>query len=238
MLSSTFAKHWGRYDTSYDLFCARLGLHRPMIGSKNSRSISLVLGADMLWTLIVLSEREPPSPQSSCFTIYSKRYRNSCSYRFRLQDQDFRINTQPAMSDLSAPRCVTCDAPSTKSCARCKTIYCSKACQVKDWTSHKKACSNLQLELTLTRAAAVIGEAYLTFRKNTWETTIVKIEDTPDALIITDGDNWGGPQGFVKFPGDILPNNKRTQLGVLTVWACYEPFAFMETLMRKSLDGE
>jgi hypothetical protein len=87
-------------------------------------------------------------------------------------------------------------------------------------------------------AAEIIEEAYLTFRKNTWETSITKIEDREDALVIHDGKPFDDPQGFVKFPDDVVPNNKRAQLGVLTAWTCHEPYAFTATLIEKSLSGK
>jgi hypothetical protein len=143
------------------------------------------------------------------------------------------------MSEPSDTQCAACCAPTTKKCAGCKVrAYCSKACQTKDWPTHKKICSDLKLEHILGRAAALIQDAYLSFRKNTWSDTIKKVEDREDALIIHNGDPWESPQGFVKFPDDIVPDNKRARLGVLTAWRCDEPCASLATLIEKLLHGK
>lgn len=38
--------------------------------------------------------------------------------------------------------CVTCTKPASESkCGKCGTAYCTRACQLKHWPAHKKACS-------------------------------------------------------------------------------------------------
>ena len=141
--------------------------------------------------------------------------------------------------DDKGTTCATCGTPATNKCAGCKaSTYCGKGCQTKDWPAHKSICKDLQVQGQLARVAELVHGAYLTFRENTWDTTIIKIEDRDDALVIHDGDPWTNPQGFSKFPHDLIPKNKRAKLGVLTAWTCDEPFAFMNTLMIKLLQGE
>lgn len=41
------------------------------------------------------------------------------------------------------PVCIVCRNPSTRHCARCKTIYCSRACQADDWPIHYPLCKPL-----------------------------------------------------------------------------------------------
>jgi hypothetical protein len=143
------------------------------------------------------------------------------------------------MSDADKTECAPCCASTTKKCAGCKVkAYCSKTCQTKDWPAHKKICGDLKLELMLARAATVIQDAYLAFRKNTWDTTIDRVEDREDALIIHDGDPRNSPQVFNEFPHDKVPDNKRAELGVLTAWMCDEPYAFMANLIEKILHGK
>ncbi|KAF3010648.1 hypothetical protein E8E13_004616 [Curvularia kusanoi] len=120
------------------------------------------------------------------------------------------------MSDDVYTHCAICDAFSTKKCARCKAVsYCSPLCQAEDWSAHKKICSDLQLELTLDRTAAVIENAYLAFRKNTWDTTVLKVEDTENTLVIYEATTLDTQQGFVDFPdGIVSDNNKRLDIDI------------------------
>lgn len=179
----------------------------------------------------------PSQAYPSCYK--STTLRSPSSETIHSQNFTTTRNAASAMSDDDNAQCTVCHARSTKKCAGCKVrTYCSKACQVKDGPAHKKPCSDLQLELMLARVAAVVQDAYLTFRKNTWDTTIIKIEDRDDALLIHDGNPWDSPQGFVRFPDNMVPDNKRAQLGVLTAWTCDEPYAFMNTLIVKLLHGK
>ncbi|UPX17777.1 uncharacterized protein EKO05_0008115 [Ascochyta rabiei] len=140
--------------------------------------------------------------------------------------------------DDNSTACAVCKTSTTNKCTGCKThTYCSKDCQAKDWSAHKVLCKDTQLERKLARVAEVVHEAYLTFRENTWDGVITKVEDKEDALIIHDGNNWGNPQHFTAFPHDVVPNSRRAKLGVLTAWTCDEPYAFMDTLIVKLLDG-
>jgi zinc finger MYND domain-containing protein 10 len=42
------------------------------------------------------------------------------------------------------PQCGKCGKPATKRCSRCKNEwYCSRACQVADWTRHKPSCDTV-----------------------------------------------------------------------------------------------
>jgi hypothetical protein len=89
----------------------------------------------------------------------------------------------------------------------------------------------------LTCAAEIIQEAYITFRENTWDTSIVKFEDQGDTLVLHDGDPWKNPRYFIKFPYNVVPSDRQTKLSVLTVWTCEEPYAFLCTLIMKLLKG-
>ena len=50
------------------------------------------------------------------------------------------------MEKLTVPRCMVCAQPAEKlKCVKCKTPYCSVACQTVDWKErgHKKECQRL-----------------------------------------------------------------------------------------------
>ena len=60
---------------------------------------------------------------------------------------------------MAAPLCVVCAQPSEKrKCVKCKTPYCSIACQTVDWKErgHKKECKRL-VKANTTAAAKVVG---------------------------------------------------------------------------------
>ncbi|KAJ4339121.1 hypothetical protein N0V95_007873 [Ascochyta clinopodiicola] len=105
------------------------------------------------------------------------------------------------------------------------------------WPEHKVICKDTQLERTLARVAEIVHEAYLTFRENTWDGVIKKVEDKEDVLIIHDGNLVASKDWFRKFPYDVVPSNKRTKMAVLTAWMCNEPYAFLHLLIKKLLEG-
>jgi hypothetical protein len=86
---------------------------------------------------------------------------------------------------MASLKCAACDKPAPNKCGGCKTYaYCGKECQSRDWPKHKAICKDVLLEQALDRVAAIIHQAFLKFRENTWDTPIIKIEDKEDELII------------------------------------------------------
>ncbi|XPT02368.1 hypothetical protein M3J09_011487 [Ascochyta lentis] len=134
--------------------------------------------------------------------------------------------------------CTVCGTPTTIKCSGCKThFYCGKDCQTKDWPAHKTSCKDFQLERRLARVAEIVHEAYLTFRENTFDGVIEKIEDGEDVLVIHDGNPWNNEQYFTKFPHKLVSSSRRAKLGVLTAWTCDEPYGFLNMLIVKLLEG-
>jgi hypothetical protein len=141
------------------------------------------------------------------------------------------------MAPDPSSKCAICGDPITSKCSGCKSkLYCGKACQAKDWRNHKKFCKDLQLEKTLRRVAELIHQAYLTFRENTFNTPIIKIEETKDALVIYDGDHLARPEYFVNFPYHLIKDDAMKN-AVLCWCTCNEPFAWMHSLILKLVDG-
>jgi hypothetical protein len=133
--------------------------------------------------------------------------------------------------------CATCGAVAPKKCGGCKTsAYCSEECQLKDWSMHKVACKDLQLDKQLSRVAEIAHQAYLTFREDTWDTPIVKIEDTEDALVTYDGDQTLNKNYFVDFPHYLI-KNQRVKMAVLCMLVCNEPLAWMHRLIEALVKG-
>ncbi|KAF2134014.1 hypothetical protein P153DRAFT_392636 [Dothidotthia symphoricarpi CBS 119687] len=133
--------------------------------------------------------------------------------------------------------CSFCGKPAQMKCNGCKThMYCQKECQVRDWPNHKVICKAQRLEQAIERMANITHQAYLTFRENTWDTPIEKIEDKEDELVIFDGDQKLNLRNFTPFP-DKLVKNDRTKMAMLCMLICNEPLAFMHSLITKLLRG-
>ena len=110
---------------------------------------------------------------------------------------------------------------------------------MKDWPTHKKACKDAQnahLEKKLARVAEIIQQAYYDFRENTWDTSIIKIEDRDDALVIYDGDALKKKKYFINFPHHLIADD-RTKKAVLCALVCNEPTAWMHDILIGLLHG-
>ncbi|KAH7402115.1 hypothetical protein DE146DRAFT_735384 [Phaeosphaeria sp. MPI-PUGE-AT-0046c] len=139
---------------------------------------------------------------------------------------------------LEAPsQCATCAKPASSKCNGCKiNVYGDKGCQALDWAKHKATCKIMQLENKLSRIAVMIHEAYLTFRENTWDTPIKRIEERPDALILHDGEQALKQQHFIDFPHKLI-NNPQSKMAVLCTLTCNEPLAWMHDLLEGLIKG-
>jgi hypothetical protein len=133
----------------------------------------------------------------------------------------------------------------SSTCGACKSNtssrqYCGKACQVKDWPAHKKACKDIQnvsLEKRLARVADIVQQAYYDFRENTWDTPIIKIDDRDDALVIYDDDMLKKSKFFLTFPHHLVTNDL-TKKAMLCTWVCNEPMAWMHNTFLSLLEGK
>ncbi|CAN9433516.1 unnamed protein product [Alternaria alternata] len=143
--------------------------------------------------------------------------------------------------------CVVCGEPAHNKCGACNLDtssrhYCGKACQVKDWPTHKKACKDIQnadLEKKLTRVAAILQQGYYDFRKNTWDRRIIKVERLRnDDLVLREADRIHGINAkyFLEFPQHIVPD-KRTGDAMLCVNVCNDPPAWMYSIIEGLLKG-
>lgn len=86
--------------------------------------------------------------------------------------------------------CATCSQPATTHCAgcadtehtgtQCVTLYCSKACQTKDWSKHKAACQSAQGRKKLFRAAELIQETFYAVRAEAFDLKIWEVDESSD----------------------------------------------------------
>jgi hypothetical protein len=137
--------------------------------------------------------------------------------------------------------CKACGKPATSKCAGCKSVsyshaYCSTECQKKDWAKHENICKDLQLESYLLRASVIAHHAYLSFREQTWDMPVNKIEADDDKLVIYRGED-NDKDSFLKFP-DHLVKNQRDKNQVFCLWMCGESVAWMHDLIASLLQGD
>ncbi|CAN9347424.1 unnamed protein product [Alternaria sp. RS040] len=160
-----------------------------------------------------------------------------------LKDEIPNPNMEPGVQAA----CVVCGEPARNRCSACNMDtsprrYCGKACQVKDWPTHKKACKDIQntnLEKKLTRIVEIVQQGYYDFKKNTWHMPVVRMErHGSDELRLTvigplDGSRTGY---FVKFP-QLSVSDKRTENAILCAMAHNEYSAWMYSIIGGLTEG-
>ncbi|KAI4687394.1 hypothetical protein J4E81_008244 [Alternaria sp. BMP 2799] len=146
--------------------------------------------------------------------------------------------------EAQAAACAVCGEPANNKCGACKSDtssrqYCGKACQVKDWPNHKKACKDAQnanLEEKLARIARIVQWAYYNFRERTWAVRLSDIEDRADALIFHGGGMPNELGYLVKFPQHLVTND-HTKKAMLCAFSCDEALAWMHDLLAGLTEG-
>jgi len=140
------------------------------------------------------------------------------------------------MVESTPSECVACgEKDADKCCKACRTVYCSKKCQVDNWPAHKRICKDLQLEKVLERTADIIKQAYLKFRENTWDAHVFKIEVKKNELVTYDYVPKHAPL-FPPFPDHLITDDD-VKAAVLCYLTCTEPFVNMEALFTQLLQG-
>ena len=144
--------------------------------------------------------------------------------------------------------CVVCGEPAHSKCSACKLNtslrhYCGKACQVKDWPTHKKACKDIQnadLEKKLTRVANIAQQGYYDFRKNTWDIPIVKVDRLGNndlVLYISIPLSASRARYIIEFPQHLV-SDKLTENAMLCAFVRSEPAAWMYSMIGELTKGK
>jgi hypothetical protein len=97
----------------------------------------------------------------------------------------------------------------------CKTYYCSKACQTKDWAAHHKLeCKVAVDRRQLFRIGSLVQEAFYQSSKDIWFHGISKVEknehlETEDGprLLVWRGERQDGID-FPAFPDDLIDEER------------------------------
>ncbi|KAI4610964.1 hypothetical protein J4E80_007995 [Alternaria sp. BMP 0032] len=143
-----------------------------------------------------------------------------------------------------AETCAVCGEPANNKCSGCKSDtasrqYCGKACQVKDWPTHKKACKDAQnanLEKKLARVAEIVQQAYYDFHENTWSLRIRGIDESDHILTLLAGGLPNESRYFIPFPNHLGMKdcNKKA---MLSLWGCEEALIEMHDILASLLKG-
>jgi hypothetical protein len=120
--------------------------------SCNPTTLASILGVLCLPThlhLVVAYDRNkyrpPPPTQLATTRTRTLIHIAITTYPYILVSQ----TKPPTMATGAEAACVVCGGPAHNKCGACKLDtssrhYCGKACQVKDWPTHKKACKDIQ----------------------------------------------------------------------------------------------
>lgn len=114
------------------------------------------------------------------------------------------------------------------------THYCSKACQIADWTSHKDECNKSKHRKQLYAAGRLLQQMFYVFREESFEQSYEKLgKDANDRIHIFDC--VPDPEKFLfRFPDyDIEPHDKHA---ILSHVACDE-IVQMSGLLEKMIKG-
>jgi hypothetical protein len=153
----------------------------------------------------------------------------------------------------SSESCAACGKnDATMKCGRCvvlaaghvsfATCYCSRECQLQDWTAHKSSCKEVQ---QLFRAVTIFGEVFDHFHAVTYQKAFVLTSITEHSGMIvanieTDHEAMNaakeGPPKWSTFPADLAPSPE-TAKAVLMHSKCRstlgEARALFELLIRR-----
>ncbi|XP_034943955.1 zinc finger MYND domain-containing protein 10 [Chelonus insularis] len=97
-----------------------------------------------------------PQIQATILEKYKKQWKKLADTQLQLfhsKDMNYVKETAQVLSDAydvdkiifeEKDKCALCKEVASKRCSKCKSVwYCGRACQVKDWNTHKKICEQL-----------------------------------------------------------------------------------------------
>ena len=219
--------------------------------SCNPTTLASILGVLCLPThlhLVVAYDRNkyrpPPPTQLATTRTRTLIHIAITTYPYILVSQ----TKPPTMATGAEAACVVCGGPAHNKCGACKLDtssrhYCGKACQVKDWPTHKKACKDIQnadLEKKLTRVANIVQQGYYGFRKNTWDIPIVKVDRLGNndlVLYISVPLSVSHANYISEFPQHLV-SDKLTENAMLCALVRSEPATWMYSIIGELTKGK
>ena len=163
------------------------------------------------------------------------------------------MSSSEAIPELVLISCSLCPRAASKTCLGCKdtpvfetdnpkTIrpgYCSPACQLDDWPSHKQLCEKLQARKLIYRSGAILQDIFYTFEELTWELDVWNIEKKDNECFVHIRVNRSAYRPFISFkdfPHLLVPNDEDKK-ALLALYRCDESVAWMSELVEYFLKG-
>ncbi|KAF2276278.1 uncharacterized protein EI97DRAFT_474255 [Westerdykella ornata] len=141
------------------------------------------------------------------------------------------------MSDNTEHSCATCGKSASLQCGRCKNAwYCNRDCQRSDWKTHRKDCSEGDLDRIVTRAGTLLQDVFLIFAERTYASNVVNVEDKGDELVIIDGPRQPG-QYFYAFPKNLVHDESDKKM-ILCAEMCTEAIGYFHDFLKELLTNK
>lgn len=138
---------------------------------------------------------------------------------------------------MDEKRCSHCQKPATTICFGCKThVYCNGDHRRADLDNHKEYCEIVQLETSLTMAAEVVQQAWLTLKEYPWPIPISKVE-LEDQKVVAYEDGTATKTLFsdlsdIRFPDQVAKH------ALMCFLRPFMPLALTQLLITRVIKGD
>jgi hypothetical protein len=139
--------------------------------------------------------------------------------------------------------CAGChEAPDTDGAPHVGVRYCSRECQKIHWSAHRLECKNLQARKALFRAARLLQKMWYAVRRESFDNTVVGVEEVNRELLVHEGDYDLEPTkrvpGFYReFPDAIFKNEQDAEACLNSLY-CTDSLTHMHMVTHWLLKGK
>ncbi|KAF2136682.1 uncharacterized protein K452DRAFT_216004, partial [Aplosporella prunicola CBS 121167] len=121
------------------------------------------------------------------------------------------------------------------------TFYCSRNCQEAHWEVHKKTCWSLIVRKRFYRAAQLLKDAWLVYRRISYDVLVERVEIVKNDILVTEGDmqlarkQRGGRMTFSFLDSSV--ENEEVKKAILCDIMCMDAVAYMHETIKSVLSG-